>query len=296
MVVIVGLISPTSAQGFLGSAFSAMPSPSRWLTGASGCSDTSHVRLRAPVFYVGWTGDRTGTTYEVSDNFGSLRHRFTLRGVWLGLAETVSLNDSLDTIFSGWTLVQAKNVPMYEGGGETPYQWEKTPTDWYFVDGLLAFKSCSGFAPLAGFRYEHFTSHFRQLRPAVAPDSGDVKINHYIPLVGAQWSYLGTDTNLMVRAVGFPIQFGHIDLSELFDVVPAKWNGTYKNGYFLEVFSEYALKLGNAHVGVFGRWNLSHATANVRLDEGGGISMDFAFQRTTWTVGGSLCLDFATPL
>jgi hypothetical protein len=295
MLMVFCFIGPAAAQGIFGSSVTDVASLGGSFSGSSGCGASPWARLGTPVFYVGWTGDRNGTTYELSNDGGSLSHRFPLRGIWVGIGETVALTDTVDALLSGWTLVQATNVAMDEMDDLSPYQWKKTPTNWYFVDGLLAYKSCGAFAALAGFRYEYFTSNFRRLRPPVSDDTGDVKISSYIPLLGLQWHYCDTDTSILFRTVGFPVQFGRFTLMELFGGDPAQWNGDYKNGYFLEIFSEYSKKVSTMQIGVFGRWNLSHTTASPNLNAGGGSS-DLGFQRTTWTFGGNLSVAFNTPL
>jgi hypothetical protein len=295
---VVAWLTPVTAQGLFGAGLPGLSSVEGFLSRPSGCGEKMRPGLAAPVFYVGWMEDRNGTGYELSSDDGRLSHQYPLRGVWLGLGETIALSDSLGAVLSAWVLVQGNNTHTSELDGNTPYEWERTPSNWYFLDGLLSYKCAGGFTGLAGFRYEYYTSHFRKLNPPVSPDSGDVKINNYIPLLGVQWDYVGTETNLLFRTVGFPALFGNFDLVELFGLAPFEAKGNYNNGYFLEVFSEYSRKFGGMNVGVFGRWNLAHTTSNANAGDVGTPRTGFSLglQRTTWTLGGSFSLAFNSPL
>ncbi len=291
--------TPATALEFSGASLPGLNSLRGCLGGTSGCGKEACTGLGAPVFYTGWMGARNGISYELSSDTGRLAHQYPLQGVWVGAAETVALNDNLGAVLSGWILVQGNKTHTSEADGNTPYKWDRTPTNWYYLDGLLTCKGPGGITGLAGFRYEDHTSHFRKLEAVLLPDSADVKINHYIPLVGVQWNYDGADTNLVFRTVGFPGLYGNFNLVELFGLVPFEAKATYQRGYFLEIFSEYSRRLCGIEVGVFGKWNLAHATSHAQVvDQPGSpaFSESLSLLRTTWTVGGSLHMEFSTPL
>lgn len=290
----LGLPGLTSLQGF-SRGYSA------------GCFDKPFPAVGAPVFYVGWMNDRGGMTYETSGTLDGLdpfilSHRYPLRGMWLGLAETVTLRDRVDATFSAWVLVPSNTRTSELEGPDTgvllPFEWERTSPNWYFLDGLLAYRFAGGLTGLAGFRYEYLTTHYRKLNPPVSDDSADVKINHYIPLFGVQWRYADSGTTLLFRSVGFPVVFGSFRLTELFALDPFDLKGNYHSGYFMEVFSEYSRRCGSLDVGIFGRWNLLHgrANSNAGFPETGSSTFGLGLQRTSWTFGGSFSLAFNLPL
>jgi len=286
--------------------FPGLPSLGGFAGGPAGCGEKAGPSVAAPTLYVGWMEDRRGANYQLSgiflgvDSF-DLSHQYPLRGTWFGLSETIALGDNLGAVASGWVLVQANNTHTSELEGSPdflfPYEWERTPTKWYYIDALLSYRCTEGLTALAGFRYDYYTSHFRQLNVPVA-DTGDVIINNYIPLVGLQWSYLSANTNLVFRTVGFPVIFGNFKLIELFNGDPFEARGNFKNGYFVEAFTEYSRTLGSAGVGVFARWNLAHTESNTHggFPDTGTSTFRLGLQRSSWTLGGSFNLAFNMPL
>lgn len=306
ILFIITLVTSSSAQGLFGMGFPGMPSVGGFAAGPAGYGEKADPGIAAPTLYVGWMEDRRGASYQLSgiflgvDSF-DLNHQYPLRGTWFGLSETVTFSERLRAIASGWLLAQANNTHTSELEGSPDdlgsFEWERTPTKWYYVDGLLSYRCTEGLTALAGFRYDYYTSHFRQLNVPV-PDTGDVIINNYIPLIGLQWSYLSANTNLVFRTVGFPVIFGNYKLIELFNGDPFEARGNFKNGYFLEAFTEYSRTFGAAGVGVFARWNLAHTESNTRgeFPDTGTSTFRLGLQRSSWTLGGSFNLAFNMPL
>ena len=280
----------------------------------------------APVFYVGWMEGPRGTSFGAdTDGLGlgglrKLTQRYDNRGVWFGVADTVTLTDRLGFMASGWYLVPSNTVSQQvfnDGDGSYPLfgrSWN-TNSQWWFVDGLFAFGPCCGPATLlVGLRYDYFTTRFQdppfaQIAPPPAPpvvisgnfgDEADVTSQAWIPLIGVQVAYEGANSKLAVRAVGFPTTLGSVKYSETILVTNrVEATGTYNNGSFLEVFAEYSRKFGGADVGVFGRWNNLHGNSDLSVDllpAGGSQTFKLGLSRTSWTLGGSFNLSFNTPL
>ncbi len=58
----------------------------------------------------------------------------------------------------------------------------------------------------------------------------------YIPLVGAQMAYAGTNYSLLFRVVGFPALIGHVRYAESFQgAASLDASGNYKGTNFVEV-------------------------------------------------------------
>ena len=69
----------------------------------------------------------------------------------------------------------------------------------------------------------------------------------------------------------------------------------------MELFMEYSKQFGPGQLGLFGRWNVLHAESTLPVNEAfGGVivatqNYDFSFNRTSWTLGGSVSLAFNLP-
>jgi hypothetical protein len=283
--------------------------PGGYFARSAGSSDTPGKR--PCVFYAGWMNEPRAVAYETGGTLPgpeefSLSHRYPLSGVWIGVAKSVALRDNLDATFSAWALlpgnVHASELegPVVEPGLPpffVSYEWKRTSPNWYFVDGLLAYHAAGALTGLAGFRYQYFTASYRKLNPPVSNDSGDVKIDDYVPLLGVQWNSSASNSNLVFRAVGFPMVFGYFRLIELFDGIPFEAKGNFNSGYFLEAFSEYSHRYGGLDVGVFARWNLlqSKSNTNAGFVDATSDSLVLGLRRTSWTLGGRLSLAFNMP-
>ena len=320
ILVLAFVPAVVSAQGLL----PGLPAFGGFMGGPYTCGEKPFPRVGAPVLYVGWMEGPRGTSFGAdTDGLGlgglrKLTQRYDNRGVWFGVADTVTLTDRLGFMAAGWYLVPSNTVSQQvfnDGDGSYPLfgrSWN-TNSQWWFVDGIFAFGPCCGPATLlVGLRYDYFTTRFQdppfaQIAPPPAPpqtapigDEADVTSQAWIPLIGVQVAYEGASSKLAVRAVGFPTTLGSVKYSETILVTNrVEATGTYNNGSFLEVFAEYSRKFGGADVGVFGRWNNLHGNSDLSVDLlPAGVSQTFklGLSRTSWTLGGSFNLSFNTPL
>jgi hypothetical protein len=328
-VVLLGVVMlalmPTfgCAQGLFG-GLPGLPSFGGFGGGPSGCGGGKLCPSSNLEGYIGYMEDRDGTSINVdTDGPGiyagltGIRHKYTNKGVWFGLSDTVCLSDKLSFIASGWYLAPSKSnsredytfagqrVETFEGR-----TWDVDP-QWWYVDGIFAIGSpCSGFTLLAGLRYDYMTVRFKKPTDATdnlglgifAPgDTADATSQGWIPLLGTQYACSSSMGNLVLRAVGVPTLVGNIKYKQtiggLEDRLEAK--GTYNNGWFLEVFCEYSKSFGPGAVGIFGRWNGAQGNANLDLSlnptPGTSASYKLALHRNSWTFGGSFSLNFNMP-
>jgi hypothetical protein len=314
-ILILGLV-PTlaSAQGFL----PGLPSFGGLFSGPARCGDSYAPGLPGPTFYAGWGFSDRLTSFGVgAEGVGVLNlfeesRRYDPKGVWLGLSLPLPLSDRLSIIASGWYM-----IPGSSGNGYATYNnsdlsrtWS-TSSEWWFVDGLLAFSCGSGFSVLAGARYDSFTTHFKNPNTenfigGLNSDTADLISQNVIPLVGLQVTSNSARSNLLVRAVGIPALVGTVKYNETFGGVERlKTSANWSGGWFLELFGEATTKAftGDSSIGAFFRWNWAHGNANL---DGDGLAyyangvfqndtFKLGFNRSNITVGGSLKLDFALP-
>ncbi len=328
LLVAVVLLLPdlTNAQDLFVSRLAAFPflggAPAERFGGEPGTT------ISAPLtFYAGWGADSKATTLSFNlrhpssgpfaDDLLSIKNSYPVRGLWLGHAAQMNLWGGIGLFGDYWVLVPT-NKPADEtfsftdapSGGKT---WG-TDTAWWFTDAALTCQTCGLGELLAGFRYDRFETSFKDPGNFFGPigsssNTGDVTINCYIPFVGVQTDQ-GTPggSRLMFRVIGFPWLGGDViyhDSIGNFTVLTQDRIELEKGvgkGYFLEAFAEYGQAVfSGATVSVFGRWNLLHGSAN-RIDITdvfGGTPLtgeyQFAFDRQSWTLGGSFSLDFTIP-
>ncbi len=311
--VILVLTGSAGAEGLFGVGLSGLPSFGGFLGGPTGCGETLYAKTGTLSIYAGWMEHRQGTSFTVdggnADVFGvvSVQQQYPNRGLWLGVSDAVVLGDGLSVIGSSWYLVPS-SVPARQDivqlGGASSRSWQ-TDNRWWFADGMLALGRPGGLSALAGLRYDYFTTRFKNPYDTDfgGPDaSSDVISTTWIPLFGAQYGYVGPSSSLIVRAVGTPVIFGNIKYLDSDGVgTRLEERGRWSRGYFLEFFGEYSRNVGLGSVGVFARWNLAEGrstNANVEIEPrfAPTTTYNLSLNRLSWTLGGSLSLDFNLPI
>ncbi len=307
-VLILTLPAISSAQSLFN--LPGMPSLGNWgRSAAGGCGGCEEPvkGLCAPAFYAGYMADRQGTTFAARSDAAplfvvqGLQHHYTLQGLWLGASQTCQITPSVGLIATGWYLFPANKTSdqTYDTGlGTLKREWD-TDTNWWYADAVLAFGTPGGLTFLGGARYDHFSTKFKN--PTIGTfiggfnDQADVESHGIIPLLGTQYALNSANQSLVVRAVGIPTLVGPVKYNESiggFTAVEA--TGNWRGGHFLEIFSEYAAKMGAGEFGVFGRWNMAHgrATLNTTLTGIAAQDLELNLDRFSWTLGGKVGFNF----
>jgi hypothetical protein len=307
------LTGSACARGLFGMGLPGLPSLGGFLGGPTGCGETVLAKSGTLSVYAGWMEDREGTRFTVdggnADVFGvvSVQQQYPNRGLWLGISDSVGLGDALSFIASSWYLVPS-SVPSRQDivqlGASSSRSWQ-TDNRWWFADGLVALGGPGGLSALAGLRYDYFTTRFKKPYDTDfgGPDaSSDVISTTWIPLFGAQYQYASPSSSLIVRAVGTPVIFGYLKYLDSDGVgFRLEERGRWSRGYFLEFFGEYSKNVGPGSLGVFARWNLAEGrstNANVEIEPrfAPTATYNLSLNRLSWTLGGSLSLDFNLPI
>jgi hypothetical protein len=266
-----------------------------------------------PVFYVGYTydpGNSTGLSADTRDGslagLSSLTQQYGMRGVWLGLSQTVPISDSFGIIASGWYLVPG-GIPdtqePYNYTSTVVRTWTSLKPEWWYADALGALGSLNGFALLGGFRYDRFAVKLSSPVnasgvPSLRSDNADVTSTGYIPLVGVQMAYAGSNYNLLFRVIGCPSLIGHVRYSEtLAGASNYQASGNYKGTNFIEVFTEYGYRVSErSSMGLFGRFSSTRGASNLTMDyptiAGLDAPFDVSIGRNSWTAGGQVSFQF----
>lgn len=319
VVVFVGILvlglAPTlvPAQGLL----PGLPALGGTYGGAASCGGNDACGFPGPTFYIGWQLSTPNTSFALDAahlGIGGITNAsadYRNPGLWLGLIVPVPLSESFSLLASGWYLIPGTTTApaneSYNPPGFGNRSWT-AKTDWWFVDGLLAFTPRKSFALLAGLRYDYFTTSFTVDNDAfvfgLGSDNADLISSNVIPLIGLQFSFPCWQNNLIIRAVGFPALVGSLKRGETLGAPgyrvdsSGNWSG---NGWFFEAFGEYQCKpFGpSSSLGFFMRWNYTHGSADLDVNLLPAVANDtfsLRFDRSALTIGGSVNVNFITPL
>jgi hypothetical protein len=312
--ILITIISTAAgAQGLIGMGFPGASYLDGFWRGAVGCG---RWPAGGATVYVGGSADyAAGTTFDFSTqginplNAQEFQHSYGNRGVWIGLTLPFDPGPRLGISASAWSFLRAGSVHSRETYDFTTFlsrEWRVEPY-WTIIEGLAILRCGYGCNIIAGFRYDHYDISLKNPVNSLGilslpTDQADFNVRNYIPLIGTQYEYNSQMGSLLFRAVGFPALGGDLNYQEPFGgLIALRATGHYRRGYFFELFMEYTKKFGPSQLGLFARWNELHAqsTASVSSLAGGAIvgtqNYDFSFNRSSWTLGGSLNLAFNLP-
>jgi hypothetical protein len=326
----------------LSQGFSSFALPSGLFGGPSPFSSGSRPDgmpwLDPLSFYAGWGEPVNSLVFAFDGQLGAsvgLRHRWAVRGVWLGVAEKINFSERCGVGVEAWWLVPSTArgsedatftrilfIAVPSGDEEFPFSlvpftvtgpqgqsWNTFP-DWWYIDGRLMAKPIwRDFDLLAGFRYDHFSTRFEFPFdpfgdiPSSSSDRSDITVNSYIPYVGFQYNSVGSASNLCMRLIGFPwvpATVQHFQTGEAGAGIRAESNGNFnRRGYFLEFFGEYSRTVfGDAGLGGWLRWNVLSGAGiiNTTIRPGELSGSDtFTFTRNTIAFGAKATLNFNFP-
>ena len=264
---------------------------------------SGHISLTA---YVGWLDHPTGivlTTRLSAFNQNYLDSN-PLRGTWFGVTAQGSLTDRVGVLVSAGMLAPTRSRGEdLETVSGTSVGDTLSGTTWGSIEGLMTYSVSGSLQAIGGFRWDHFDTRWRF---SVVPTFLDFELNAYVPLIGVQLDQRFFGGELITRIVGWPgVIPGHMTQTYVGGPSLPAWNReeqTPNHGYFMEFFTEYRRTFfGSGSGGVFLRWNSLHAAADesgydwrVANTTGTGLVTQ-SFSRQSWTIGGSLTLDFSLP-
>ncbi|MFC1835788.1 hypothetical protein ACFL2Q_13845 [Thermodesulfobacteriota bacterium] len=284
--------------------------------GPEDCSTVGPYSFNA---YVGYAEHHTGTVQGFNYSFGKTQFQDTarrpLRGLWLGFSGEASFSDAFGAFVSGGGLVYAQSAGWAD---VEPYAWGYSVDSrgewWGYLDATASYSIgiLGRTSFLLGFRWDHYNSKTAIVYPNTPSIDKelDLKMNAYLPILGAQITQNWWGGRLRIRAIGFPSVPGEMkyDWGENDPSAGYRYSEVstqqISRGYFVELFTEYSRRItGHSQVGAFVTFNQLHCKTDMgtynyfESSRTSGLSQGsddtgLRFQRTSWTIGGSVSLDF----
>jgi hypothetical protein len=296
-----------SAQGF-GDGFNLGPF-GMYLGNALARDDTAMVGV--PVLYVGWVDHARGLNfsfdYSAVPYYEDLHSPF--RGLWLGVAVNLLSSNRLGFTLSGGALIanNASGSDHWTDGSVSPptsgTHELRNSSQWSIVDALGTYRVYGGTALVGGFRWDYFSHKHDNVDSAGFSGETHYKINAYLPVVGIQVQEGNSSSRVLARIIGFPAAPGAFkyafNTSSTGDDEHETFNNNWKQGYFLECLLSFQHRVTtNGLVGAFCSYYTLHTVSGMKTYDynyGGDIGsgpLEFTAHRQTWTLGGSLALEF----
>ena len=212
--------------------------------------------LYPPRLFVAWSPNAsslklaaTANVYgdALNNGYGEGTIEWSTNGLWLGLSLPVRVNERLSADLQGWYFVPGNghiavsgrasglNNGVFQSGAVSGNLDIKTT--WFAIDLEGCCRASSGFAILAGVRYDYVQGSITAPAPLEALLDGhfpglraklDLNLNSIFPYLGARSIFATGLGSLTFSAKGFPWAIS------VADVHP-------KSGYFAEVFFSYDL-------------------------------------------------------
>jgi len=323
-ILLLSLPTMAPAMGLFGAGSYGFPSLFGGANG-SGCCDPG--TFCCPAVYFGYNIEQNRTRRPTT--FGSNntdpvrqlagRNQFNTNvsdpsGFWLGVSEYCRLADRFGILVSGWYLFPATSDSDedYDLSAD-PRLWRSNKSEGW-VDGAVILGSQCGLNLIGGFRWDTFSVQLRNPGPVTttqpifrgtAQDQGNLTVNWYIPFLGTQYCCGGPCCGLLVRAIAFPwvpgnVRYGETGFFGAGTRFEGNWN--FNRSRFIEVFAEASRNCGFGCIGLFARFNYldGKGSTNPTVNVIGAAPVvltnyEFTINRTTWTLGGKVSLDFALP-
>jgi hypothetical protein len=278
-------------------------------------------------FYAGWLESRRGLEFGIqTDTPGpipidvlSVEYSLPTRGVWFGAETTIPISNSVTLFGKGWMLAPQRT--SVDGaiilGFPIRESQESNNMSWWYLDALAGYNLLPKTALLAGVRFEQHQNTLKNRTwgaggASIPGVEGQTELNlvSWIPLFGISTTVGGRTSTVKVSAFYTPVFSSQVDAkmgftaaapSPTFGPGLVEVKGTASSGYFYEAMLEYSTYVMGANLGAFARLSCTHGQAkNMKMTWNGanwppGLDVPYSssFDRTGWTVGGSLSVDFA---
>jgi len=292
----------------------AVPVSAQGLTNFE-CDSGTGLLVGKPTVFGGWASDFR-LTFSASEALPEAgvgidinEYRPEVSSVYLGTSVPVLLGD-MGTL----VLTAAAAIPSTNRGEECQFVpayrsrvWD-AGVYWGTMEALLVYPA-GGVSLLGGFRWDSWQYSWKNPSIAAGPwassastDTLQLTLNSYLPFFG-----LGVNLDgLSIGVIGLPIIMGEFEQRQTQNGLgPRAFNtsGKLDEGYFVEIFFEYALPFPavsttgfNTYLSIFGKFNaLEGKTIEATAMGRPPVSIwpySFVFRRSVFVVGGKAEVEF----
>jgi hypothetical protein len=246
-------------------------------------------------------------------------------GAWLGASQSLYVGQKCGIVGSGGILVPSKThgTVVLQGtpGAITPSSDIDIDNQWGRVDGaafceVFRTENCNfGFLILGGFRWDYFEQKVKgdavnANGASVGNFKDDLTVNSYLPYLGGQFSLSSCNSSANVRFIVSPGLWGEMKLDDtnLPQIGSGHLKAPFQWGNFWELYSVYSMCLfQNVEAGAYFDWTFLELVSEARsntfvttLETAVAAAQAITvsnqerihLHRNTWSVGGTLKIDF----
>lgn len=298
-----------------------MPVNSTPISGSLSGSPTFNCDSGHPAIYIGYMGNNNGiragyTGLVLPGTCVSSYFVYNLDGIVLAATAPVSVSRSLSMRLAGSYLVAMKSNAEQEITWLTfppgIRYWDWTRSSLYGLGAEVAYSMGQGYSFLAGFRWESLTTNFGDPNPdyyfTASGMESALSIQNYQPFIGAQVEQGFGNSGLLLKLIGFPVMLASVQHFNTCNNrgVPFAHVGSsnINNGYFVEATGEIRLKRSTAcELAGFLSWEWVRGTCLMNLERRDfgppetvtAATVDFLYDRSSWTFGGKISIPFIVP-
>ena len=281
-----------------------------------------------PSLRIGYAGNRDGLTQRFhyrEDNFTVNPQDYynlqkcRLDNVWIGVTLPFTVNDDLNFDLSGGIA-----VPNSVGAIGTPTGrpgWVDVAmenTAFGFLEGSVSYRMFGAARVIGGFRWDQTNTRLtgeRSFGPNHLVATCDAKANAYIPFVGLEVKDSWSNADLSCRVVCSPLALGAYHGTDYLDVDPAhgspyvsarSYDQSFTSGKLFDGLLEFkrtfpGMGLAGLFVGFTYLQMDDSSLGELHWYDSNSAPVDpeqirMSFQKSYWTIGGSLTLNFSVIL
>ncbi len=235
-------------------------------------------------------------------------HRQGVSGLWVKREWESVISDRCVLTISGSYVRPVYGESQQSYNGSTLQRTWNAKTQWCNLNSSVAYCPYDSAFVSGGLRYDNIATNFSDpgdvFGIASTPlDEADTTISIVQPYVGASVRRVSPWSGLTVGVQGFPCLTGSLDYKETIGAGNQRLHGygRFRNGYFMEAYTEWITRFMGFQVGLFGKFLTMHGKGDATLElkqAGGSVPLrndfEITYQRSVWIFGAGFQVSFAT--
>jgi hypothetical protein len=179
---------------------------------------------------------------------------------------------------------------------------------WWEINAGISCRLAPFLAAVGGFRWSSFVVDFNdpsdQVGLALGIDEAKLTTNAYIPFFGGEINVEPScNTSLKAAFIGFPalpsdVKYRETITTPTIDGLAATASLSTdstknKSGYFMEALTEASLRMNQASLGAFAKFDWLHTVRTHDFTvNGANVETELKFDRRNWVIGGKASIAF----